>query len=375
MPQIEDTVVISKDYFQLFFEVGFFLSLLPWICMLFLTQGMEVQPITMAALRSNLADRKMYGYSAGIVIVSLLGMIMVSQSLLSEFWSIAGAVLCGGLLLDLLRMTYCRFQYRRTPEGLAEWFIEVTKKSVKQRDETWHSICFEVPFGMMLVYIKSGTYGSLRLFCHNIVEISNVWLGSIAGIVMSSRVPGEFEVSVLDRYVHAELSTAKHIAWLLQQSCAIGSFTGVEETTRLAGKLFVNFHKYHKSLGSVLLLTLYNASQKEPGKIALFDLDMEVIETLTEVIKSLIDSCIDQNTIETECIVNILTILESKVKDILVRETNVNLAFLKHPFSEIHHMLGYKRYRSFQGRDEILAGLHGILTLLPSFEGEWVQVT
>ena len=67
VPEFETSVVFNKDYFELFFIICFFLSTLPWIGMLFLCQGAEVQPISVAAQRSNLADRKLKMYSAALV--------------------------------------------------------------------------------------------------------------------------------------------------------------------------------------------------------------------------------------------------------------------------------------------------------------------
>jgi hypothetical protein len=243
------------------------------------------------------------------------------------------------------------------------------EQSVKKRDEKWHTISFEVPFSLMVVYMKCGAYGSLRLFCHKIVEMSSLWLGSIAQR-MSFRLPGEFEESLLDRYSHAETMTAKRIAWLLQESCGMGSIVGVEETTRLAGRLFITFHCHHESLGFLLLQTLSQASQNASGKIRLKDLDMEVLYTYSEVIKSLIERCVDRHICDTTSILEVLSILENKGKEIFRREQTIDPSQLIRPLVEIGHMLGYDRYHSFPGREEILSSLRFTLAQFFSSEEE-----
>ncbi len=373
VPEIETMMAAPKGFFELFFGVSLFLSLLPWMGMLFLSQGAEVHPITIAALRSNIADRKLCAYSASIVAVSILGMFVLLQSMFPEVWSFAGAVLCIGILLDLVRLAYCRLQFRRTPEGLAEWFIEVMMESVKRGDEKWHTICFEIPFSLMVMYMKAGAYGSLRLFCHGIVKISDLWLGSIAHLRWL-RVPGEFEVSLLDRYSQAERMTAKRIAWILQEACNLGSIAAVEEATRLAGKLFVTFHTYHESLGSVLLSTLSHASQRDCGRIGARDLDMEVVWAFSDVVKSLVERCIDRNMSDTVPILKVLGVLENKVKEIFHREKNISPAFLMQPLTELGHMLAHDRYRSLSCRDEVLADLRRLAAQIPSLVGVPVRL-
>ncbi len=368
VPGVESMMVISKDYFELYFGVCFSLSLLPWMCMLFLSQGAETQPITIAALRSNLDDRKLYVYAVSIVVVSLIGMIIVLQPLYPESWSFVGSVVCAGILVDLFRMSYCRVQFRRTPEGLVEWFIEVMRKSVKNGDEKWHTISLEIPFGLMVFYMKSGAYGSLRLFCHGIVEISDLWLGSIARLIMF-QLPGQYEESLLDRYSQAEVSTAKRFSWIIQEACALGSLTAVEEATRLAGKLFITFHNHHESLGYMLLGTLSQASQKDCGRVSRRDLDMEVVSAFSEVIKSLIEQSVRRNAPETTAILNVLAILENTLKEISRRDKTIPNALLLHPLARISQMLEYHRYRSFPGREEVEADLRRIVAHFLVLEG------
>jgi hypothetical protein len=368
VPGLEPSIVFSKNVFELFFGLSIFLSLFPWLSMLYLSQGAEGFPVTMAALRSNLGDKKPIGYSLGILVVAFLGMALTAQSYYPPTWSLAGSLIGAGLILDLLRMSYCRVQYRRTPEGIAEWFVEVMKKAVRKQDPRWHTISFEIPISLMVVYMKAGAYGSLRLFCQRIVEIADLWLGSIARLRLF-RIPSEFEESLLDRYMQAEAMTSKRIAWIVQEACHIGSLTGLEETTRLAGKLAMTFHNHHESLGSLILITLAQASQRGCGNMTMWDLEMEVVSTLSEVAKSLIDRSVDRNTSDAASILKVFTILESKVKEIFHREKTMNPALLMQPFAEIGQMLAGERYRSFPDRDEVLADLRRILAQFSALEG------
>lgn len=373
-PEFEIIPFLSNEYFSIFFGICFFLSLLPWIGMLFLSQGAEVQPITMAALRSNIDDKKLYLYSAGILAASLSGMVIVAQSWFHQCWSLVGTMLCAGLIVDFLRMTYLRLQFRRTPEGLVEWFIEVMMRSVKRWDERWHTISLEIPFSLMLMYMKCGAYGSLRLFCHGIVRIADLWLGSIARIKLF-KIPGEFEESTLDRYTYAEVTTSKRIGWIFQEACSLGSIGGIEETSRLAGKLFLTFHKHHSSLGSLLLLTLAQATQRDLGKMRLWDFEREVVSTLSTIITSLIEQSVDRNISETSTILHILSILENKVKEIAYREKTVRPALLMQPFTEVALVLERDRYRSWPGREEVVADLRRILSHFSVMEAGTAPLT
>jgi hypothetical protein len=324
--------------------------------MLYLSQGAETQPIMMAALRSNLADWKAYAYSGGILVVSLAGLFIALQLFFPLTWSFGGVVICVGILLDLLRMAYCRVQFRRTPEGIVEWFSQVTQTSVKRRDEEWHSISFEIPFTMMGVYMKCGAYGSLRLFCNGIADMASLWLGSIARLVLF-RVRTEREESLLDGYTHAEMQTAKRIAWLMQKACTLGELPGLEEITRLAGKLFVSFQSQHESLGYMLLSALSNASEGDCGKIRVVDVDVEVVSTFWEVIRSLIKRSIELNISEARAIHEVVVILENKVNLIKDREKILSPTLIMQPFAEINRMLAQVQYLSFPGREDVLLDL------------------
>jgi hypothetical protein len=169
--------------------------------------------------------------------------------------------------------------------------------------------------------------------------------------------------------MQAEAMTSKRIAWIVQEACHIGSLTGLEETTRLAGKLAMTFHNHHESLGSLILITLAQASQRGCGNMTMWDLEMEVVSTLSEVAKSLIDRSVDRNTSDAASILKVFTILESKVKEIFHREKTMNPALLMQPFAEIGQMLAGERYRSFPDRDEVLADLRRILAQFSALEG------
>jgi len=368
VPDFESAVVFPSNYFAVFFFVTFFLSLFPWLAMLFLSQGAEVVAITIAALRSNVDDVRLYAYAGTIQLFSLLGVFVCFQTLIPVMWSFAGVLIIAGIVLDILRGAYDRVQYRRTPEGLGEWFIEVTRKSVRRRDERWYAISFEIPFAMMLTYMKNGAYGSLRLFCNRIVDISYVWLSSMAGLLMF-RVPTEQEDTLLDRYAHAELMTAKRIKWLLQEASALGTIAGFEETTRLAGKLYISFYNCHKSLGSLLLQTVGQSASADHGKMRAIDQNLEILSTFADVVKMLINRSLERNESEETTILKVLTMIDEKIKSISLDEKTENLAFLLRPVIEIRRMLGYSRYRSFPGHELVSESLKRILTQFSVAEG------
>ena len=368
VPGFESAVRFPANYFAAFFFVTFFLSLLPWLGMLFLAQGAEVVAITMAALRSNVSDVRLYVYAGFIQLFSLLGVFACFQTLIPPMWSFAGALICAGISLDLIRGAYCRLQYRRTPEGLGDWFIEVTKKSVQRRDERWYAICFEIPFGMMLTYMKNGAYGSLRLFCNRIVDISYVWLSSMVGLLMF-RIPGEMEDVLLDRYAHAELMTAKRIKWLLQEASSLGTIAGFEETSRLAGRLFISFYNCHKSLGMLLLQTVSLSASGDHGKMRAIDQRLEIVSTLADVVRMLINRSIERNESEEATILKVLAMIEDGIKAISLDEKAENLAFLLRPVGEIRHMLSYKKYRVFPGHELVSEAIKRILMQFSVAEG------
>lgn len=353
IPLLESFVTEGKFYFQWWFLIGFMLSLLPWICMLFISQGAESQPIAMAALRSNIGDRKLYVYSGGIVFISLLGMIFTLDAFFPPKVAFIASMICAGVLLDLLRLSYCRFQFRRTPEGIMEWFAEVTKKSVRRRDETWYTICFSVPFTLMDVYMKCGAYGSLRLFCQGTAEMSSLWIGSLAHLIVF-RVPGQFEDSLLDRYTCAETQTIKRISWLLQEACSQGSRPGLEEIIQLTGKVFVAFHNQHPSLGRRLIALLDQASQKDCGKILVHDVEGEVVMALWRIILSLIERAVFKASSEAPVINELLWIIERKLQVLLLIDKNFKTCHLRLPLAEINRVLNRDFYRSFAGRQEIV---------------------
>ena len=368
VPNFDLMVVYPGQFFAVFFFVCLLLSLLPWLGMLFLSQSAEVVAITIAALRSNVADKRLYVYAGAIQLVSFLGLFFCFQGLFSLMWTTVGTVLCTGVVLDLLRGAYLRLQYRRTPEGIGEWFIEVTKESVRRRDERWYTIAFEIPFSMMLVYMKGGAYGSMRLFWNRIAEISDLWLSSMARLLMF-RVPGEGEDMLLDRYAHAELMTAKRIRWLLQEAAFMGSIAGIEEITRLAARLFISFYNCHKSLGFLLLQTVSRASKEDHGRMKASDLNMEILSSFAEVVKMLIARSLERNISEEATILKVLSMIEDTVKSTSLDEKTNGIAFLMRPIIEIHHMLGYSRYQNFLGHEIVLEETKRILALFSAAEG------
>ncbi len=365
MPGAEAMMMGSKDFFEPFFKVAFFLSIAPWMYMLFLSQGAETQPITMAGLRSNIEDKKMYYYSAGVIAASLGGGFFILQPFFPPQWSFIGSVLCAAIVVDLLRMSYCRFQFRRTPEGLGEWFREVMMKAVKRWDEQWYAICCEIPFAMMVFYMKAGAYGSFRLFSNEIVRMSPQWLASLAKVEMF-KIPSESEQSMLARYMHAEVMTTKRIKWMLLEACALGSYGGVEEASRLSGKLFVAFHHQHESLGFSLLKVLDSLSQKDLGRIEIKDIDLEILQTYGEVVKLLIEESMGRREIDSAAIMAVLRLFEDKLRVVLQREVPSDLYTLLLPLEEIAFMLEKRQYRSMPGMEAV----DGELNRLLSFYGQ-----
>jgi hypothetical protein len=179
----------------------------------------------------------------------------------------------------------------------------------------------------------------------------------MVGIICAAcviQVPGESEESLLERYSQAELMTAKRIAWILQESCEIGSIPGVEEITRLAGKLIVTFHGHNKLLGDRLLHTLAHFSSRSSGKIALQDLDMEVITTISEVMQALIVRFVKQNIVDREFIREILRVYEGRLAEIFRREKNIDMTPFVQPLLKVERMLKTAKYHSFADRDDLL---------------------
>ena len=367
VPEFEEQLLLPDLLFEVFFGICLFFSSLPWVWTLFLTLGSEASPISSAALYSNMKDRRMYLYSGGIIVASLAGIIIVCLQLVPIEWCFAISTILVGIILDLLRVAFFRLQYRRSPEGIADWLIETMRSAVRHHDEKSHTTSFEAVFTLIIAFLKNGDMGSLRLFCQKIVTASDLWLGSMARISLF-RVPSETEETLLDRYSIAEAMSAKRLAWVIKEACEIGSPTALEEAARLSGRLFLTFHGYHPSLGFLILVTLSQASQKADGKIEPWDRDVELMPAFSEVIKALIDKSLERGTSDTASISKVLTILETYVKESFRREKSVNPALLMQPFAEIGQMLASVRYNALQGRDEIVSILRRILAQFAALE-------
>ena len=368
VPGFEAELMFPQTLFEFFFGISLFSSSLPWLWTLFLSLGAETSPLSASALRSNIDDRKMVFYSAGMVLVSLVGIVVISQPLIPMVWCFALAVVCAGIVLDLLRMAYFRLCYRRSPEGIAEWSIETMQTAIRKRDERHHTISFEMVFSLIVAYMKKGEFGALRLFCQKIVSASDLWLGSIARLSLF-RIPADNEETLLDRYMLAEAMTAKRLAWVVKEACDTGSTMALEEVVRFVGKLFMAFHAHHESLGFLLLLTLSQVTQKTEGKIEAWDRNVEVLSAFSEVIKALVDRCVDRGISDKASILKVLSILETRVKETFRREKAINPAFLMQPFAEIGQMLANSRYSNFPDRDAIVADLRRILAQFAALEG------
>ena len=360
VPGFEAELLLPDTFLEFFFGISLFFSSLPWVWTLFLTLGSETNPISASALNSNMKDRKMYLFSGGVIVASFIGLLVLEQPLIPIQWCFAISIILIGIILDCLRMAYFRLQYRRSPEGIADWLIESMKGAVKRHDERLHTMSFEAVFTLIVAYLKNGEMGALRLFCQKIVNASDLWLGSIARLSLF-RIPSETEETLLDRYSLAEAKTAKRLAWVIKEACDLGSPTALEEAVRLTGRLFLTFHSYHPSLGFLLLLTLSHTSQKADGKIESWDRDVELMSAFSEVVKALIDKSLERGVADTASITKVLAILETHVKESFRREKSVNPAFLMQPFAEIGQMLASSRYNALPDREEIIAILRRIL--------------
>jgi hypothetical protein len=367
VPGFEAELLLPEMLFEFFFSSALFFSSLPWVWTLFLTLGAETNPVSASALQSNMKDRRMYLYSTGVIISSFIGIIIVNQPLVPVGWCLGVSIILIGITLDFLRMAYFRLQYRRSPEGIADWLIETMKGAVKRPDEKFHTMSFEAVFTLIIAYLKNGEMGAFRLFCQKIVIASDLWLGSIARVSLF-RIPSENEETLLDRYSLAEAMTAKRLAWVIREACDIGGPTALEEAVRLAGRLFLTFHGYHPSLGFLLLVTLSQISQKTQGKIEPWDRDVELMSAFSEVVKALIDKSIERKIPDTASITKVLAILETHVKESFRREKSVNPAFLMQPFAEIGQMLASPYYTALPDRDEIIAVLRRILAQFAALE-------
>jgi hypothetical protein len=366
-PGFSEELLLPDVVFEFFFAITLLFSSLPWVWTLFLTLGAEANPVSASALNSNMKDRKMYLYAGGTILASFAGLIIVCQPIVPLIWCFGLSLIVVGIILDLLRMAYFRLQYRRSPEGIAEWLIDSMSGAVKKHDERLHTMSFEAVFTLIAAYLKKGEIGSLRLFCQKIMSASDLWLGSIARLSLF-RVPSENEETLLDRYSVAEARTAKRLAWLIKESCDIGSPTGLEEIVRLIGRLFLTFHGYHNSLGFLLLVTLSQAGHKAEGKIEPWDRDVEIMSAFSEVVKSLIDKSLERGISDTESINKVLAILETYVKESFRREKSINPAFLMQPFAEVGQMLASSRYNALPGRDEVISALKRILAQFAALE-------
>lgn len=365
--ELEAPLTLPNTFFEVFFVVSLFFSSLPWVWTLILSLGAETNPISAKALRSNMQDRLMYLYSCGVIIASFAGIIIMSYQPIPVVWCFGISVILAGIILDLLRLAYFRLQYRRSPEGIADWFVERMKVAVRRHDERLHALSFEMVFTLIAGYIKCGELGGLRIFCQKIVAASDLWLGAMAKLSLF-RIPSETEETLLDRYSLAEAMTAKRLAWIIKEACEEGSPTALEEIVRFAGKLFLSFHGYHPLLGFVILVTLSQVNQKVDGKIDRWDRDAEINAVFSEIVKSLIDKVLERRIPDTESIAKVLAILETHVKESFRREKMVNPAFLMQPFAEIGQMLAAPRYEALPDREEIIANLRRILAQFAALE-------
>jgi hypothetical protein len=367
VPGFSQHAVFPQLVFQLIFSVSLFLSMKPWTWTLPFMIGIERNPVANAAVKSMIYDSRMSVFSAAILLTSFLGLILSSQTMISPLLVFAIDAVLAGIIVDLLRAAFFRMQQRRSPEGIADWLLSSMHHAVKKQNETVLIESFETLFTLLVGYMKHGDFGALRVFSLRIVSATDVLLRAISKLPLF-RLPQEAEASLLDRYSVAEALTAKRLIWVVKAACETKNSTALEEIVKLFGKLFLAFHSHHESLGHLLLMTLSQTIQKiesEPGES---DRDIEVMMACSEVVKSLIDRSIDRQVSEKESIFQVLSLLETYVKQTFRRDKTINPALLMQPFAEVGNMLADARYLNMPDRDDILSELRRLLSQFSALE-------
>jgi len=155
---------------------------------------------------------------------------------------------------------------------------------------------------------------------------------------------------------------------MLQEACFLGSLPGVEETMRIAGKLFISFYLHHSSLGSLILIEVSLASRRDHGRIRVIDLDREIISGFSDIIKRLIEISNEHDTSHEMTILKLLSMIEEKVKEVSGYEKQINFGYLLRSLIEVDHMISNERYHSLKGRELIVARLQHIFSQFPVIE-------
>jgi hypothetical protein len=358
-PLFETTLMVPQLAFELAFSLSLFLSLKPWIWTLHSLIPSKKSLVSNVQNEAVLHDIGMYLYSSFILVFSFSGLIIVSQPYLSPIPRFAFSFILFGLIIDALRRAYHRFHERRSAAGVGEWIVSVIKRSIFLRNEQALLECYELVFSLFVGYIKSGDVRALKLFSVKLVSAVDTLLAALPKLTLFHS-PSQ-EETLLDRYLVMEAIGAKRIAWAVKVSCEEGDPTALEETMRLAGRLFLSFHNHHESLGHVILSQLSQTMQSLRMKHADWEKDPEVTTTFSEIIKTLIDRSLQKQVSEISSILRILALLEWYMKESFRRDKSINPALLMQPFAEVGELLAATQYNALLNRDEILAELKRIL--------------
>jgi len=364
-PGLMAALSLPMIVFQIFFLFSLFLSLQPWGWAIFFTSKSEKTPISAYALRSVLSDRKLYLFSAAILLCSFSGFLLLSQTLMPIYHSVAIALVFAGFIIDNLRWSFFRIQFRRSAPGLAEWILTSMQRATRHHRPEQITEYLEGIFSLLVSYIQSHDIGSLRLFTQKVTHAAEIFLRSIAKLNLFKL--SSSQETLLDQYNIAEAMVAKRLTWVIKTALETESPTNFEEAVRLYAKLFLAFHNQHPSLGHILLLTLSDTIHKHTQMD--WDRDMEVTVTISEIIKALIDVSVERRVSDQESIQKVLSLLEMHVKESFREDRTVNPALLMQPFAEIGQLLAEERYTSLPDRDLILSDLKRILAQFAAIEG------
>jgi len=366
LPNLVSSLTLPITVFQIFFLFSLFLSILPWGWAIFFTSRSEKTPISAYALRSVLADRRLYLFSSAILLCSLAGFLLLSQTILPRYQSVAIAFLLAGYIIDNLRWSFFRIQYRRGASGLAEWILTSMQRATRRHKPERITEYLEGIFSLLVSYMKTHDIGSLRLFTQKITDAAGIFLRSIAKLSLF-KLSAASQETLLDQYNVAEAMVAKRLTWVVSTALETKAPTNFEESVRLYAKLFLAFHNQHSSLGHILLLSLSETAHKaeEIG----WDKDLEVTSTLSEVVKTLIDTSLERRISDHDSIKKVLILLEMHVKESFRRDRRISPALLMQPFAEIGQLLAGEQYAALPERDLILSDLKRILSQFAALEG------
>jgi len=364
-PDLVPALSLPTMLFQIFFFFSLFLSILPWGWAIFFSPKSEQTPISGYALRSVLSDRRLYLFSTIILICSLGGILLLSQTLLPAYHTVAISFVLAGCVVDALRWAFFRIQYRRGAPGLAEWILASMQRATRRHKPEQITEYLESVFSLLISYMKNHDIGSLRLFAQKITDAAEIFLRSIAklNLFKLSSTPQE---TLLDQYNVAEAMVAKRLTWVLNTALKSDSPTNFEEAVRLYATLSLAFHNQHPSLGHILLLSLSETAHK--SERIDWDKETEVTATLSEVIKALIDNSLERKISDYDSIKKVVTLLEMHVKELFREDRRISPALLMQPFAEIGQMLAGDDYTALPDREVLLSDLKRILSQFAALE-------